>query len=160
MWVLIMLVAIATCTSGFLFYRHGWKTAMVVLSAFAVSIWASFSDLFTALVAPPAAVPPEALGLAVAPAAGNPAVPVLVVVAAVVALYTLYRAVHSLAPGWGTILTNAVAAVAAIVGVLQGLPWASVLGPKEVGWVMLGLAIVNGLMRVTPSKAEPPMATK
>lgn len=83
--------------------------------------------------------------------------PILLVVGTVVTLYIFYRVIRYFLPGWGTMVTNGLVAVAALTEVLQGLPWSSVLKAEQVGWVLMGIAIVNGLMRMTPSKADPVM---
>jgi len=46
--------------------------------------------------------------------------------------------------GWRTVI---VAVTLAIVGVLQTADWATIVGPRQVGPVMLGIGIVVAVLR-------------
>lgn len=56
----------------------------------------------------------------------------------------LERTWHAI-KGWRTILLSVLLAV---VGVLQTADWATIVGPKQVGPVMLGVAIIVAVLRV------------
>jgi hypothetical protein len=74
----------------------------------------------------------------------------------VVVFYMLYRLIHRLVPGWGTIITNGIAGATVIVESLQGVPWGHVLSQQQVSYVTFGLFLVNMLMRITKTPQEAP----
>lgn len=64
------------------------------------------------------------------------------------------RNLWSAAKGWRTILVSVALAVA---GVLQTADWATIVAPKQVGPVMLGIAIVVAVLRAL---TDTPVGTK
>jgi hypothetical protein len=79
-----------------------------------------------------------------------------IVVLTVVVFYTFYRVVAKYVPGWGTIITNAVASATILIEALQGVPWHYVLSTQQVSYVTFGLFITNMLMRITKTPQEAP----
>lgn len=150
-----ILALVAFGVAAYLFYKVGWKAALAALMAFGTGLWLAFAGLWEALVS--AGKPPSEVVALMSPQ-DNPLVPILLVIGIVVGLYTAYRAIRYFLPGYGTLLTNALTTVGVIVGVLSSLPWSAVLHPSQIGFVTMGLAIVNAMMRVTPTATEPPMA--
>jgi hypothetical protein len=79
--------------------------------------------------------------------------PIIWLIVTVAALYAVYRLVHRFFPSWGTVITNGLAAVAALFDALGTLPWDVVAGQKEQGMMLMGAAIANMLIRLNGPKA-------
>lgn len=156
MILLYLITIIAFGVSAYMFYKVGWKAGVAALSAFGAAIWAAFVGLHTVLFPAPAATTTGG-ALSLAMASDDPIKPILTVICSIVLMYLFYRAVRKFLPGYGTLLTNGIALLAVFVDILAGLPWGSVLAPGQIGFVTMGLAVVNAMMRVTPTTTEPPM---
>ena len=79
---------------------------------------------------------------------------VLLIAAAAIAFYALYRALHWAFPSLGTVLANTLAALGMLVDFSMQLPWGSVLDSKEAAVIAFtGATIGNVLARLNGSKA-------
>ena len=71
---------------------------------------------------------------------------------ALVVILGVYFAAHRLLPTWGTIITNALAALALVLDVAGALPWGSLLEQKTTAAIMFALAVGNAIMRTVGVK--------
>ncbi len=79
---------------------------------------------------------------------------VLLIAAAAIAFYAVYRGLHWAFPSWGTVLANALATLGMIGDFAMQLPWGSVLDSKEAAVIAFtGATIGNVLARLNGQKA-------
>lgn len=79
---------------------------------------------------------------------------VLLIAAAAIAFYALYRGLHWAFPSWGTVLTNTLLALGMLVDFSSQLPWGTVLGTQEAAVISFtGAVLGNVLARLNGSKA-------
>ena len=80
---------------------------------------------------------------------------VFVTVAALVTMLAVYFTAHRLFPSWGTIITNAFAALAMLLDVAGALPWGTILDAKTAAAIGFAMAVGNGIMRTVGGGKSP-----
>jgi hypothetical protein len=76
----------------------------------------------------------------------------LIFLASLFVIVGLYFIIHRFFPSFGTLAANAIVGLAALLDLAGGLPWDTVLEPKQSAMVLFAITVGNMLMRLNGPK--------